>query len=119
LVYRDTRLNGSKLKKGSKLAKSARAKCPVGGRTVPVVVSVFDAASGMANVRGTGSPVTDSSGAFSAVVQVDGGPSSDNKVAGGVPIAGYPGLSFKATGRIGGHPVYCYISNLAGLVAAS
>jgi hypothetical protein len=121
LVYQNTRLNGTKLKKGSKLAKSARPKCPVGGRTVPVVVSVFDAASGTASVRGIGSPVTDSSGAFSAVVQVDGGASAGvppNYIAGGVPIAGYPGLSVKTAVRIGGHPVYCYIS-ANGLVAAS
>ena len=96
------------LKKGSKLRKKARARCPVGGVTLPLIVAGFQGGVG---VRSLGSTVTDSSGAFSGVVEFNpaaSGGSGPGTYQGGVPLNA--GVRIKA-GKIGGRPVTCTVES--------
>jgi hypothetical protein len=115
LVYLRAILEGHTLKTGSKLGKAARARCPVGGVTVPLLVGGSYQGQAQVPVQATGSTVTDSSGAFSAVIQwgTSGG-GAHGVYTGGVPFPPAPNLVNKA-GKIGGHPVRCVIhSGLPG-----
>ena len=109
LVYWGTVLKNHKLKGGSKIAKTARARCS-GPTTLPLSVKGYSGGNIQDPSTGVGSTITDSLGAFSGTVQLNTVTPQGNQVTyyqGYVQIV-KPILT-KTAGKIEGHPVRCLV----------